>query len=192
MSNHLYTISNWIEAIGANLAALGVSIEIRDSVDGKRIRVIGDGIQGVGNFLIAETTPADGLSILGNRLQGIASSGNAVLAYREIYVDEKVNDQLEIISDCVQVIGSYLSAIARREDNPPKAIGNTIQALGALIEAAGVLHILKDDVEKGDELRSAGKWIQGFGTIIQAISVTPGLRELLNQGEDNDLEVRES
>ena len=181
----LYIAGNWIEAIGANLAALGISIEIQDSTQGKRLRVIGDGIQGAGNFLIAETTPTDGLAVLGNRLQGIASSANAVLAYREIYVDEPINNQLEIISDSVQAIGSYITAIARSETNPPKAFGNLIQALGAIIEASGVLNVLISEEEKGDQLRSFGKWIQGFGTIIQAISVTPGLSHLVGQDEEN-------
>ncbi|WP_167553334.1 DUF6944 family repetitive protein [Evansella clarkii] len=182
----LYILGNWIEAIGANLAALGVDIEIRDSDQGKRLRILGDAVQGAGNFLIAETTPSDGLAVLGNRLQAIASTGNAILAHREMYVDELINDQLEIISDSLQAIGSYVTAIARLDDNPPKAAGNFIQAVGAIIEAAGVLNIILSDKEKGDLMRSSGKWVQGFGTIIQAISVTPGLRELVGQSGDQE------
>ncbi|MBU9710756.1 DUF6944 family repetitive protein [Evansella tamaricis] len=179
MSNYLYIAGNWIEALGANLAALGVSIEIQDSIDGKRLRVVGDGVQAVGNFLIAETTPSDGLAVLGNQLQAIASAGNAVIAHREIYVDEDINNQLEIISDAIQAIGSFITAEARRDDNPPKAVGNLIQAIGAIIEATGVLNVLLRKEEEGDQLRSAGKWIQGAGTIIQAVSVTPGLKHLV-------------
>lgn len=137
-------------------------------------------------WVIAETTPSDGLAVLGNRLQAIASTGNAILAHREMYVDELINDQLEIISDSLQAIGSYVTAIARLDDNPPKAAGNFIQAVGAIIEAAGVLNIILSDKEKGDLMRSSGKWVQGFGTIIQAISVTPGLRELVGQSSDQE------
>ncbi|MCD8510444.1 MAG: hypothetical protein LRY73_11650 [Bacillus sp. (in: Bacteria)] len=187
MSNRLYILGNWIEAIGANLAALGVSIEIQDSTDGKRLRVIGDAVQGVGNFIIAETTPADGLAVAGNRLQGIASSANAVLAYREIYVDEQINNQLEIISDALQAFGSYVTMIARLDDNPAKAFGNLIQSFGAIIEGTGVLNVMLSNEERGNQLRSFGKWVQGIGTILQAISVTPGLMHLVGEpNESND------
>ncbi|MDQ0256864.1 hypothetical protein J2S74_004286 [Evansella vedderi] len=177
----LYILGNWIEAIGANLAALGVSIQIQDSVDGKRLRILGDAVQGVGNFLIAETTPADGLAVAGNRLQGIASSANAVIAHRELYVEDKLNHQLEVIVDSLQAIGSYITAIARRDDNPPKAVGNLVQSVGAMIEATGVLHKYISQQEKGDHIRSVGKWIQGLGTIMQAASVTPGVEQYLQK-----------
>ncbi|ADU29177.1 DUF6944 family repetitive protein [Evansella cellulosilytica] len=171
----LYIAGNWIEAIGANVAAAGVSIEIQDSTIGKWTRIIGDGIQGIGNFMIAEANE-DSLAALGNRIQGIASEGNAVLAYHELMDDnEEINNQLEIISDSLQALGSYITAVARSDDNPPKAFGNELQAIGAIVEAIGVTNKLKSEEELGDQLRNIGKWIQGVGTIIQALSVTPGV-----------------
>ncbi|MDG5786223.1 hypothetical protein QA612_01885 [Evansella sp. AB-P1] len=181
----LYIVGNWVEALGANIAAAGVSIEIQDSIDGKRIRVIGDSIQGLGNFMIAKAEMEDPLAEIGNVIQGIASTSNAIIAHREIYVDDKLNNQIEIISDSFQALGSYVTAVARSDENPPKAFGNAIQSVGAIIEAIGVLNILIDEETRGDQLRNIGKWIQGFGTVIQAISVTPGLKEVFSEEEGN-------
>ncbi|MFA9560572.1 hypothetical protein ACERII_25045 [Evansella sp. AB-rgal1] len=176
----MYIIGNWIEAIGATIAAMGVSIEIQDSTDGKKTRIVGDAVQGIGNFMIAEAEVEDRLAEVGNIIQGIASSGNAAIAYRELKMDDDLNHQLEVISDAVQAFGSYITAIARSDDNPPKAFGNGIQSFGAIIEASGVLNKLYSNEEKGDHLRSVGKWIQAIGTIIQALAVTPGLEHLVD------------
>ncbi|MBU9723050.1 MULTISPECIES: DUF6944 family repetitive protein [Bacillaceae] len=176
MSDQLLDLTgNWIESIGATIAAVGETQQLySQKVEGFKLGVVGNSVQGVGNAFQAIAETDDGYVELGNWLQAAGTSSNSIAEYRMLYdLGNKFdNNLMEINGDVLQAIGAFYASIGRIEQNPKLVYGNLLQSLGAIVEAIGVIHTINSDEVTGQKMETVGGWLQSIGTMYQAIGAT--------------------
>ncbi|MCD8510443.1 MAG: hypothetical protein LRY73_11645 [Bacillus sp. (in: Bacteria)] len=174
-------IGNWVEHIGATIAAIGETEQLAGNMDlGLQIGSFGNAVQGIGNAFQALANEEDTGVNVGNWLQAAGTSANSLAEYKMLHNTTTTEDagKLEIIGDSLQSAGSMLASIGRLDDAPRLVLGNVIQSIGAAMEGIGVYISLVSDEQRGQLIETIGGWLQSIGTAYQAIGAT---RNYLNR-----------
>ncbi|MFA9560573.1 hypothetical protein ACERII_25050 [Evansella sp. AB-rgal1] len=176
MSDELLDIiGNWVEFLGATIAAIGESVQLKgDDERGLEIGTVGNAVQGLGNAIQAIANEDDGGVQLGNWIQAAGTSANSFAEYKMLrgLTDEEDAGKLEIIGDSLQSIGSFYASLGRLAEDPKLVYGNILQSIGAALEAIGVYTALESNEHRGQQLETLGGWLQSIGTAYQSIGAT--------------------
>ncbi len=180
-----HLIGAWLDGIGTILSAMA---EI-NALSGERnhhVVVIGEGLQAVGTMIIGTVENDDPLDFAGNWIDGVGAATSSYGAYLQA-IDVENGDEtarLEILGDSFQSMGASMSALADfLQGENLLAFGNTLQGVGAALEAIGGVYELNEK-EEGQLMTAIGATIQAIGSNFNAIVVT---REFLLQDNRNSI-----
>ncbi len=169
-------IGTWLDALGTVISAIG---EVRELLGlneiNKLLVAIGDGLQGVGPFLIGTAAEDDPLMFAGNWIDGAGGTAASLGAFRE-YIglgEEEDNLRIELLGYILQSKGASISAVADYlAGEEGLAFGNALQGLGAGLEAIGAVYLLRNMEDIGTPITTLGAILQAIGSNYNAVIVT--------------------
>ncbi|MDQ0256863.1 hypothetical protein J2S74_004285 [Evansella vedderi] len=168
-------IGNWVEHIGATIAAIGETKQLAGEEElGYQIGTVGNAVQGIGNALQAIAGMEGTGAVVGNWIQASGTAANSLAEYKLLQgtIDDIDAGRLEIIGDSLQSFGSMFASLERLGENPKLVYGNILQSIGAALEGIGVYTSMVADEQQGQLLETIGGWFQSIGTAYQAIGAT--------------------
>lgn len=168
---------SWVQAIGTFIAAVGATpSSILTDQQLNNLSLIGNGLQAIGNALIADTIEQFNLEKIGNKLQAIGNS--TVFSGMVLPVHDITSQELVIKGNWLQALGGC-SAIGdgfAQLDEPGEAINvisNLLQGIGNSLQAIGGIEQLRSGNEEDGEVEQVlGSWIQTVGSVLGALEVT--------------------
>ncbi|MGM7703546.1 DUF6944 family repetitive protein [Pseudalkalibacillus sp. Hm43] len=174
----------WIQALGTFINASGQTVIVlekdENNVEGNSLALIGNGVEAFGNSLQAigktNTEPENSDGILGAWLQSAGNITNSYAAYQIIRGFEIEGLFLDLFGDSIQSIGAFLESLSHLEGELIEAElasrGQLLQSFGGILEAIGVLYILKDNMAEGIQIQAFGSYAQTAGATLTAIAIT--------------------
>ncbi|MCF6139419.1 DUF6944 family repetitive protein [Pseudalkalibacillus berkeleyi] len=181
----LETVGAWVQVLGTLISASGLTIIVleddENSLEGNSLTLIGNGVEAFGNSIQAigrtkKSVGEDVEGILGAWFQSAGNITNSKASYLIISGHEVEGLKLDILGDSIQSIGAFFESVSLAESDLLNAEfasqGELIQSLGAMIEAMGVLSILKDEVDEGTQIQAFGSYAQLAGATMTAIAFT--------------------
>ncbi len=174
----------WIQALGTFINASGQTVIVlekdENNVEGNSLALIGNGVEAFGNSLQAigktEIEPENGDGILGAWLQSAGNITNSYASYQIIRGYETDGLYLDLFGDSIQSIGAFLESLSHLEGDLTEAElaskGQMLQSLGAILEAIGILYILKNNLAEGIQIQAFGSYAQTAGATLTAIAIT--------------------
>lgn len=169
---------SWVQANGTFIAAVGATpSSILTDQQLNNLSLIGNGLQAIGNALIADTIEQFNLEKIGNELQAIGNS--TVVSGMVLPVDDITSQELVIKGNGLQALGGC-SAIGdgffAQLDEPGEAINvisNLLLGIGNSLQAIGGIEQLRSGNEEDGEVEQVlGSWIQTVGSVLGALEVT--------------------
>jgi hypothetical protein len=176
----------WVILIGTVISALGLTSEATTESpmganlfsQGNAIEAFGNSLQALGNTeLFQEDKEQFRIdSIIGCWLQFGGNSTNTVATEIEINTSEEEGYRLNAVGSGVQALGAVYEAVGAAEGISPtknlEATGNSLIALGAFLDAAGYVFLLKKLETLGERLALIGGWTQVLGASAEVIALT--------------------
>ncbi|OAT80161.1 hypothetical protein A6P54_15735 [Bacillus sp. MKU004] len=176
----------WTQVAGTVIAAAGETLLVKDSAAGSpgyRLVSIGNGfeaagnsLQGVGSLQIFDGSEAEWLRTIGEWVQASGNATNVVAAELQFSGEETEGLKLDVVGDSIQATGlgfeAYGAGLSQLRYKDLLAAGNTVQALGAIIEGVGENFILKGKRELGLQITAFGSYGQVAGATMAAIALT--------------------
>lgn len=188
--NHYVNILTgaWVQVAGTVIAAVGETAILKGEQRGFRLVSIGNGfeaagngIQGTASLRVFDGTEGERLRIAGDWIQGGGNAANVVAAELQLAGEEEAGLILDVKGDVIQAAGAGLEAYgATLLEGPYIELlisGNTIQALGCIIEGIGEVLIIKGDEEKGLPVTTFGSYAQVAGALMAAVALTKRYEE---------------
>ncbi|MFF2752462.1 DUF6944 family repetitive protein [Psychrobacillus sp. NPDC058041] len=176
----------WLILIGAIISALGVTREATTESlmgaklvgQGNAIGAFGNTLQALGNTELFQEDKEQFRNdiIIGCWLQAAGNSTNTVATEIEINTSEEEGHRLNVVGSGVLGLGAAYEAVGAAEGNSPtknlEVTGNSLIALGAFLDAAGNVFLLKKLETLGDRLALIGGWTQVAGASVNVIAIT--------------------
>lgn len=188
--NHYVNILTgaWVQVAGTVIAAVGETAILKGEQRGFRLVSIGNGfeaagngIQGTASLRVFDGTEGERIRIAGDWIQGGGNAANVVAAELQFAGEEEAGLILDVKGDVIQAVGAGLEAYgATLLEGPYIELlisGNTIQALGCIIEGIGEVLIIKGDEEKGLPVTTFGSYAQVAGALMAAVALTKRYEE---------------
>jgi hypothetical protein len=173
----------WIQVLGTVIASIGETILVKEDHAGYQLVSIGNAFEAAGNSLeaigaekLSGGEEGERLRITGDWIQAAGNLTNVKAAELQFSREEIEGLNLDLIGDSVQSIGAALGAYGANIGNTRfkklLTAGNTIQSLGAGIEAIGETFILKEERELGLQIAAFGSYAQAAGAALAAVALT--------------------
>jgi hypothetical protein len=173
----------WIQVLGTVIASIGETILVKEDHAGYQLVSIGNAFEAAGNSLeaigaekLSGGEEGERLRITGDWIQAAGNLTNVKAAELQFSGEEIEGLNLDLIGDSVQSIGAALGAYGANIGNTRfkklLTAGNTIQSLGAGIEAIGETFILKEERELGLQIAAFGSYAQAAGAALAAVALT--------------------
>ncbi|BCB02440.1 hypothetical protein KH172YL63_05730 [Bacillus sp. KH172YL63] len=170
------------------IAAIGETMIIREErlnqePVGLRLVSIGNGFEAAGNSLqavgaekLSDGSIGETYRVIGDWIQASGNVTNVIAAEVQLKDSEFEGLNLDIFGDTIQSIGAGLEAygatLITRDYARLLAAGNSLQSLGAALEAIGEVYILKEMRETGLLITAFGSYAQAAGATIAAVALT--------------------
>ncbi|MFJ8066349.1 DUF6944 family repetitive protein [Psychrobacillus sp. NPDC096426] len=195
----VYTAA-WIVTIGTVITAIGqTSKTFTESLMGANLIAKGNAIEAFGNSLEAIGTTVL-LSeekesyltdiIFGAWIQAVGNVTNTVTTNIEIATADEGAIGLNAVGSGIQGLGATYEAIGALEGHSPfkslEVTGLSILALGAFLDAVGLLFSMKNLNRAGDRLSFIGSWTQVIGafTVVIALKTASDINLVQQQEQD--------
>ncbi|WP_173104735.1 DUF6944 family repetitive protein [Bacillus sp. KH172YL63] len=178
----------WTQVAGTVIAAIGETMIIREErlnqePVGLRLVSIGNGFEAAGNSLqavgaekLSDGSIGETYRVIGDWIQASGNVTNVIAAEVQLKDSEFEGLNLDIFGDTIQSIGAGLEAygatLITRDYARLLAAGNSLQSLGAALEAIGEVYILKEMRETGLLITAFGSYAQAAGATIAAVALT--------------------
>lgn len=188
----------WIVTIGTVISAVGQTNKTFTETQmganliakGNAIEAFGNSLQAIGNTAVFSEERESYLidMIFGAWLQAAGNVTNTVATNIEINTADEGAIGLNAVGSGVQGLGATYEAIGALEGNSPvknlEVTGNSLFALGAFLDAAGLLFSMKNLNRAGDRLSFIGSWTQVIGAITELIALKTASDINLAQQQD--------
>lgn len=175
----------WIVTIGAIISAVGQTnktfTESQMGADliakGNAIEAFGNSLQAIGyTAVFSEERESYLLDVIfGAWLQAAGNVTNTVATNIEINTGDEGAIGLNAVGSGIQGLGATYEAVGAIQGHSPvkslEVTGNSLFALGAFLDAAGLLFSKKNLNRTGDRLSFIGSWTQVIGGITVVIAL---------------------
>ncbi|MGM0838574.1 MAG: DUF6944 family repetitive protein [Bacillota bacterium] len=142
-------------------------------VKGNGIEAFGNSLQAIARDLEEDSGVEHTQGITGSWLQAGGNATNAVATNLELAGELSEGQKLNVFGSCIQSVGAALEAKSTFElkGNDLEGLGYSAISLGALLDSIGMLGVLKEREEWGNNILLIACWIQVIGAILVVLGL---------------------